>query len=42
MSDLYLLVVVRGHCFTYNPPEDGVPTFAGGIGMFLGESTDFC
>ena len=35
-SDLYLLLAVGGHCFTYNPPRDGIPDFAGGLGLFLG------
>ena len=25
-----------GHCFTYDPPMDGLPNFEGGIGLFLG------
>ena len=25
-----------GHCYTYDPPEDGLPHFNGGIGLFLG------
>ena len=25
-----------GHCFTYDPPEDGLPNFEGGIGLFFG------
>ena len=35
-SDLYQLIHALGHCFTYNPPEDGLPDFEGGIGLFLG------
>ena len=35
-SDLYSLLAVGGHCFTYNPPKDGIPDFAGGLGFFLG------
>ena len=36
VSDLYCFVHAIGHCFTYNPPEDGLPRFDGGIGLFLG------
>ena len=25
-----------GHCYTYDPPKDGLPHFDGGIGLFLG------
>ena len=24
------------HCFTFNPPKDGIPRFDGGISLFLG------
>ena len=36
VSDLYMLVHALGHCFTYNPPPDGLPNFEGGIGLFFG------
>ena len=36
LSDLYCPIYAIGHCFTYNPPEDGLPRFDGGIGLFLG------
>ena len=36
MSDLYCFVHALGHCFTYNPPTDGIGRFDGGIGLFLG------
>ena len=41
VSDVYSLVFAVGHCFTYNPPFDGISRFDGGIGMFLGhKNTD--
>ena len=36
VSDLYCPTYAIGHCLTYNPPEDGLPRFDGGIGLFLG------
>ena len=36
ISDIYTFVHALGHCFTYNPPQDGIPRSDGGIGMFLG------
>ena len=36
VADLYSFVQALGNCFTYNPPSDGIPSFDGGIGMFLG------
>ena len=35
-SNLYLPLNALGHCYTYDPPEDGMPLFDGGIGLFLG------
>ena len=36
VADLFSFTQALGHCFTYNPPPDGIPSFDGGIGMFLG------
>ena len=42
VSDLYCFVHAIGHCYTYNPPEDGLPRFDGGVGLFLGhKDSDF-
>ena len=30
------MVHAFGPCLTYDPPEDGLPMFDGGIGLFLG------
>ena len=35
-SDVYLMSHAFGHCYTYNPPEDGISSFDGGISIFLG------
>ena len=35
-SDVYFLSHAFGHCYTYNPPKDGIATFEGGISIFLG------
>ena len=40
MSDLYCFVHSLGHCYTYNPPEDGLPSFEGGVGLFLGRAAN--
>ena len=40
VSDLYCFVHSLGHCYTYNPPEDGLPSFEGGVGLFLGHSAN--
>ena len=36
VSDLYVFLKFTGHCYTYNPPSNGVPDYEGGIGLFLG------
>ena len=35
-SDVYFMSHAFGHCYTYNPPKDGISTFEGGISIFLG------
>ena len=30
------MTLALGHCYTYDPPDNGIPHFDGGIGMFLG------
>ena len=37
VSDLYVFLKFTGHCYTYNPPSNGVPDYEGGIGLFLGD-----
>ena len=40
VSDLYCFVHSLGHCYTYNPPADGLPSFEGGVGLFLGRAAN--
>ena len=40
VSDLYCFVHSLGHCYTYNPPADGLPSFEGGVGLYLGHSAN--
>ena len=39
-ADVFLMSHAFGHCYTYNPPNDGISSFEGGISIFLGHKNN--